>query len=25
VEILKFKLEVLWSMSDAIAQRYGLN
>jgi pyrroloquinoline-quinone synthase len=25
VEILKFKLDVLWQMSDAIALRYGVN
>jgi pyrroloquinoline-quinone synthase len=24
VEILKFKLDVLWQMSDAIALRYGV-
>jgi pyrroloquinoline-quinone synthase len=25
IEVLKFKLDVLWTMNDAMAQRYGVN
>jgi pyrroloquinoline-quinone synthase len=25
LEVLKFKLDILWSMNDALAQRYGVN
>jgi pyrroloquinoline-quinone synthase len=25
LQILKFKLDVLWSMNDAMALRYGVN
>ena len=25
LEILRFKLDILWAMNDAMAQRYGVN